>query len=726
MATISYSLASIGGMPTVNNVVTAGDQTGPAVVGNAAGTLYLTAWTSPLPDAAVKGRILRADGLGAVTDEFVIADGARDQKDVSLAALADGRFIAVYSDDPSPAAGTDIRGRFINADGTLGPALDIATGQSDARPDVTALADGGFAVSWSSLVAGTWDIEMSVYNADGSLRHARDVVTSNVHHTDFSSIARLGNGGFVVGWEEQTGAGQWEVRFRRFDANGNPLDGTDAQGKLIDTVGSTNRDIQLAGMPDGGFVVAYMDNEAGDGLDITAQVFNWTGTARSLPFRANAAAGVAGDQTNPMVTVMPDNHFVIGWTSGGQQWLQLRDALGQKLGQDHQTFVGVEGEVAALDGSRFAYLRRSTDTDGSGDSIKSMLLEFNRTFVGDGSNETIAGLGDTMWQVFHGLGGSDTLIGGSGRNWLDGGAGNDTLVGGPGHDQARFSGDLGESTIYDFGSKIVVIGPNGYDELSGVEQIKFIDARIDVVDDGNGLFDTLYYFSRNTDVFHAGANALAHFNTFGWREGRDPNGFFDTSDYLAVNKDVAAGGMNPLEHYHQFGWREGRDPSADFDTSLYLIRNPDVAAAGVDPLEHFLQHGRAEGRSVHWAVGTISNGFDAQYYLQHNADVAAAGVDPLAHFNSFGWHEGRKPNALFNTQGYLAHYADVAAAGVNPLEHYQQSGWKEGRDPNAFFDTLGYLAANPDVAAANVNPLDHYLMHGIYEGRSIVADGVWH
>ena len=319
---------------------------------------------------------------------------------------------------------------------------------------------------------------------------------------------------------------------------------------------------------------------------------------------------------------------------------------------------------------------------------------------------------------------SSTIIGDSGNNILNSTAETDTIDGRAGDDTAMFSQGLGNYSIQDFGSRIVVSGPDGSDTLTGVEHLRFADGTVNV-DDGNSMFDTLFYMRNNLDVFHSGGNALDHFNNFGWHEGRDPNPFFDTSWYLAANSDVRASGVNPLTHYQAIGWRQGRDPGPDFDTKLYLMHNPDVAAAGVDPLAHFLQNGLLEGRAHYEAVGTPVNGFDAQYYLTHNPDVAAAGVDPLAHFNSSGWHEGRNPNAMFDTKGYLAHYSDVAAAGVNPLAHYEQFGWKEGRDPSAHFDTTGYLAANPDVAAAHVNPLDHYLTNGIYEGRAVIDDGLW-
>ena len=112
-----------------------------------------------------------------------------------------------------------------------------------------------------------------------------------------------------------------------------------------------------------------------------------------------------------------------------------------------------------------------------------------------------------------------------------------------------------------------------------------------------GGFDAEYYLWHNPDVAAAGVDPLAHFNAFGWHEGRNPNAWFDTAGYLSHYADVAAAGVNPLDHYHAFGWQEGRDPSVGFDTTEYLAHNPDVAAAHVDPLEHFLKFGANEGRS---------------------------------------------------------------------------------------------------------------------------------
>ncbi len=206
---------------------------------------------------------------------------------------------------------------------------------------------------------------------------------------------------------------------------------------------------------------------------------------------------------------------------------------------------------------------------------------------------------------------------------------------------------------------------------------------------------------------------------------------FASSGYLAVNGDVAKAGMDPLAHYEQYGWREGRDPSATFDTHLYLLHNPDVKAAGIDPLQHYLQYGQFENRQTYATIGaasTITHGsFDPEFYLLANPDVAkaasAAGGDPLVfayqHYVTYGAQEHRNGDAYFDAAYYLAHNPDVAAAHMDPLAHYDIYGWKEGRNPSASFNTNAYLAANPDVAAAHIDPLTHFLQYGANESRHL-------
>src|SRR5262249_53455061 len=129
-------------------------------------------------------------------------------------------------------------------------------------------------------------------------------------------------------------------------------------------------------------------------------------------------------------------------------------------------------------------------------------------------SDPLSGTGNALDNVIDGKSGDNVLIGGGG---------NDHLVGGDGDDTAAFSQTLDKYSVSDGGlpnentslGGITVSGPDGTDTVTEVEHLQFADGTIDV-NDGNPLFDTVYYMSHNLDVFHAHVNALQHFNQTGW------------------------------------------------------------------------------------------------------------------------------------------------------------------------------------------------------------------
>ena len=94
----------------------------------------------------------------------------------------------------------------------------------------------------------------------------------------------------------------------------------------------------------------------------------------------------------------------------------------------------------------------------------------------------------------------------------------------------------------------------------------------------SGLLDAAWYRETYPDIVAAGADPLAHFADWGWREGRRPNLYFDTAWYLRHNPDIARGGLNPLVHYIRFGEAQNRAPSPHFDLPWYRARHPAEAA----------------------------------------------------------------------------------------------------------------------------------------------------
>ena len=353
-----------------------------------------------------------------------------DQNDASVAALSNGRYVVAFTDYSG--ANADVRVRLFEADGTaVGNdfVVDIALqSRPDTEPDVAVLTSGQFVVTWTQeieiLGIPDTNINFAIYNADGSPTNITNgtvnVATSSAAS---SSVAALAGGGFVVAWQADPGGGDNTVYFRRFDANGQPLDGTTDEGVTIDSTGD-NTDIQVVGLPDGGFVVAYTDDGWGiSGTEITARVYNADGTPRTGYMLVNTGS-TAGNQDHPSLTVLSNGYFAIAWSDGTAQHMAAFDANGNALTSEAIGGGVVEGEIAGLANGKVAQIYSSTNPDAGGDnSIRTNIFELARVITGDGTDETIVGVGGDLWEQLFGLGGDDTLEGGAGRDFLHGGFG---------------------------------------------------------------------------------------------------------------------------------------------------------------------------------------------------------------------------------------------------------------------------------------------------------------
>jgi hypothetical protein len=652
-----------------------------------------------------------------------------------VAGLPGGNFVVTWADDN----GSRVKARLYDATGAaFDPEITVSSGSGSA-PDVASLFGGKFVITWADPSSTSGDIRAQIFDDGGNKLGAEfPVNTTTTSAQDSPSIAAVTGGGFVISWTDfSAGIGNADVRARIFDSTGNAV-GSDF---LVNTQASLNQSAPaIVGMPGDGFVIAWTDQSGtlGDasGSSIKAQVYQDDAAGVNEP-PVNTVPGTLTAGHDPLTinvsftddAVPPGSIIFPGYP--GAHTLTLTAAHGTLTGsiqKFYRDFATVEGggtrtvkftaNPEILNGGIFVQYQADPAFFGT-DTVTMTVNDAGETGSGGPKSDTDS-FNINVGPMFTGTPGDDTFAVSQGPRYEGyfGGAGNDTL---------NFPFSLSALSVrYEDSGLIIEHAPTLTKALLvDIETVVFPDGTVQQAD-GSPLIDDLYYYAHNHDVWAAQVDADQHYNTSGWREGRDPNAFFSNRLYLATNPDVAAAGIDPLAHFDSFGWREGRIPSIAFDPAQYLAAYPDVAAANIDPLAHFLQFGLDEGRKAFAPTKPIVVGdFDYRYYLTRYQDVAASGVDPLQHFQQFGWKEGRNPNALFDTSGYLASYADVAASGSNPLDHYNQFGWHEGRDPSVSFDTTSYLAAYPDVAAANVNPLALYLQFGFAEGRQTFADGVW-
>ena len=243
----------------------------------------------------------------------------------------------------------------------------------------------------------------------------------------------------------------------------------------------------------------------------------------------------------------------------------------------------------------------------------------------------------------------------------------------------------------------------------------------------SGLLDSRSYLKNNPDVLAAGLNALEHYCTFGWQEGRRPNPYFDGAWYLERNSDVRSAAMNPLLHYIRHGEQEGRRPVPIFEPTWYR------AAYSVAPeqiaLSHFLLY--------RYGARTLPS--PELYFALHTspfAELAAMGKDPFTAFAFLSPDvspdvleaDAIHSSGLFDENYYLLNGSDLLDADFNLALHFCRWGWRERRKPNICFDTEWYLATNPDVTRLSINPLTHYLFEGEARGRRpiIYFDPLWY
>ena len=261
----------------------------------------------------IRGRVFAADGTPVNGSEFLVSNPTKDVGESAspqIAALADGGFAVMWG----------LSGRVFMADGTpVGPDFLIyTTSSSYNNPQITALADGGFAVTWMSfddhLGVRNFDIRGRVFAADGTPVNSSDflVSTTNVGEQENPQITALADGGFAVTWISPDNNGHGDIRGRVFAADGTPVNGSDF---VVPTNNfGYQRSPEMTALADGGFAVMWYSPGNGTTYDIRGRVFAADGTpVNGSDFLVSTTNW--GDQYNPQITALADGGFAVTWAS---------------------------------------------------------------------------------------------------------------------------------------------------------------------------------------------------------------------------------------------------------------------------------------------------------------------------------------------------------------------------------------------------------------------------
>ena len=394
--------------------------------------------------------------------------GGSIQQDATVAALADGGFVIVYTSTRFDNGNSAIVGRRYDADGVaMGGEFLVGPSNSTSRDSasVAALEDGGFVVAYEE----NQTLAVQRYNADGTSHGDRQIISTTYSYGQ-PAVAGLAGGGYVVtelGYFTAGGVGFKTVGYV-FGANGALVVGPYS---LTQTPGAQEEErlSAVAALPNGGFVAVWQTTYgAPNNRDVVARRFNADGSPAGDQFIVNTVT--AGYQGFASVAALPDGRFIIDWTSFGQDgdnpanetnvYAQMYDPIGNRIGSPFrvnetsggfQSTQGANGSgiphnptVAVLADGTIAFTWAGVG-EGSPSGV------FTRRFTADGmivgtvdADSLTAGKGQ---DVVQGLEGDDTLSGMLGDDQLFGGAGNDLLLGGPGADSID-GGDGNDTASY--------------------------------------------------------------------------------------------------------------------------------------------------------------------------------------------------------------------------------------------------------------------------------------
>jgi hypothetical protein len=223
-----------------------------------------------------------------------------------ITSLSNGGFVVTWTDESvsgGDTSGLAVRAQVFTAAGAMiGTEIlvNTATNSDQVVPQITALSNGGFVVTWTDFSESGGDTSVSavraqVFTAAGAMVGTEILVnTATANHQANPQITALSNGGFVVTWADYSGTApdtsRTAVRAQVFTAAG-AMVGTEI---LVNTATANNQSQQqITALSNGGFVVTWTDESVsgGDtsGFAVRAQVFTAAGSMVGTEILVNTA-----------------------------------------------------------------------------------------------------------------------------------------------------------------------------------------------------------------------------------------------------------------------------------------------------------------------------------------------------------------------------------------------------------------------------------------------------
>jgi hypothetical protein len=245
-----------------------------------------------------------------------------DQYFPTVTALYDGGWLVSWMSSSQDGSGDGIYQQRYTAAGVASGAetrVNTTTASSQWSPSVTALHDGGWLVSWTSFGqdGSGWGVYQQRYNADDSTTGWSETrVNTTTASSQWSpSVTALHDGGWLVSWTSlgQDGSG-WGIYQQRYTAAGAP---SGVETRVNTTTADDQNDPSVTALSDGGWLVSWSSlGQDGSGWGIYQQRYTAAGAPSGVETRVNTY--VDGYQWESSVTALADGGWLVSWVSFGQ------------------------------------------------------------------------------------------------------------------------------------------------------------------------------------------------------------------------------------------------------------------------------------------------------------------------------------------------------------------------------------------------------------------------
>jgi Ca2+-binding RTX toxin-like protein len=492
MATITYTATNYSDTVVLSDGYTVNDQGSPSIALLEDGTLVTTfdhfGTTQLALTAYDPGAYLDTDApgyeLAPVNTTFT-----GDQYGSQTAALGEG-FVTVFNDTSSGV--NQVRFRIFDENGNAA-ANDAPIFQSPSAyklGGVATLSNGDFVIAVQvDPTASDQNVNFALYSPTGASKGVYAVDNSATADTVSPAIAATDNinnsdlGGFAIAWSVVAGDGSTDIYVQRYGAT--PI--TLGSKILVDSAGTNNDQVQIIGLEDGGFAIAYRNDE-----EIGLRFYNENGTPRTSAFVANQI--VDGIQEKPSLALLANGFVALSWQTASSAdptntdiAARIFDPNGVAVTDQYVIADGAGAEsnadMVGLLGGKLAHVYETNDPgfDGNGTGVAIVQTIIERTITGDATDETLTG--DELIDDIHGGGGDDIIYAGDEGDRVEGGAGADIMDGGEGYnlliyrtsptgvvvDLAAGTGKFGdaEGDVIAVGSFYYVSGSDSGDTLYG-------------------------------------------------------------------------------------------------------------------------------------------------------------------------------------------------------------------------------------------------------------------